>query len=232
MESMTESRKDFTDSPRPRLTDPFIYTKKMSNKRVKRVHISGWLEVFLTDTIVGRIAHYLETPTLFRFLLGVNKELRKKATKSKRWNRIMNYQERVAVLGRIGTRYSEKQNILQKFIRHRLYSSHVCSLCFSYGAYIRPQSYGMKMCGTCGIARGMLVHWDEFRRKHSPPPGVCVSCPVKLLFRHEFDAYEPKYYQEEELYEVGWWRRKPVPKGEFYVMAHTGVHRVVVLNKN
>ena len=40
----------------------------------------NWLVVFLTDTIMGRIAHYLETPVLFQFLLGVCKELRNKAT--------------------------------------------------------------------------------------------------------------------------------------------------------
>lgn len=187
----------------------------MSNKRVKRVHISGWLEVFLADTIMARIAHYLTTPTLFQLLLGVNKELRNRATQTKRWNRIMNYQERVANLGQRGTRYSESQNILQKFIKHLLYSPRVCSFCFACCGwqYDRPQAYGLKMCGACGIARGMLVRWDEFRQMFARPLGVYMRCPNHMLYRHELDTYEPKFYKEEELCEVAWGTTR---KGRFF----------------
>lgn len=180
---------------------------------------------------MARIAHYLTTPTLFRLLLGVSKELRTRATTSARWNRIMNYQTRVAGLCRRATRFSEKQNILQKFVTHRLYSPSVCSFCFgfvhsSHCLYERPQSYGMKMCGHCGIVRGLLVRWGDFHEKFATSPGICVSCPNKMLYRHELDTYEPKFYQERDLHEVwGWYNH---PKEAFCVMDHHGTMMLVV----
>jgi hypothetical protein len=203
----------------------------MSNKRVKRVHISGWLDVFLTDTIMARIAHHLSTPALFQLLLGVNKELRKKATTSKRWNQIMDYQDRVVGICRRATRFSDKQNILQKFVTYRLYSPSVCSFCFafvhaSHCLYERPRSYGMKMCGHCGASRGLLVRWDKFHEHFARSPSLCVSCPDKMLYRHELDTYEPKYYQERELHEVWSWMNPP--KGAFCVMDCHGITKLVM----
>jgi len=126
-------------------------------KRVKRVHISGWLEIFLSDPIMGRIAHYLETPALFRFLLGVSKELRNKALKTTRWNQVMEYVTRLKRDLRIPWTYTEKQNVLTKFLK-RLYRKNICSICFQYkNIRARPGYGGLNMCWDCAGRKNLII---------------------------------------------------------------------------
>jgi hypothetical protein len=176
----------------------------MSNKRVKRVHISGWLEVFLTDTIMARVAHYLDTPTLFRLLLGVNKELRNKATRSKRWNLIMDYQTRMITDLRVIYPYKDNQNLLAKFVK-RLYAKTACSFCFQMIANkkqlkTRPDSECLKSCRNCGHARNVFVDKKDLAVKFVPHPDMYAEIPSEGLWKQELDSFRPTLYTRNELW--------------------------------
>jgi hypothetical protein len=184
----------------------------MSNKRVKRVHISGWLDVFLTDTIMARIAHYLSTPTLFQLLLGVNKELRKKATTSKRWNQIMEYGKRMVKDLRIIYPYLDNQNLLAKFLK-RLYAKSACSFCFQMiGGWNalknRPDSEHLRICASCGRRRGFVLTPGEFATMIALSYGMYAKIPPTILWKHELDYFCPTLYTREELVDVIPWRRR------------------------
>lgn len=176
----------------------------MSNKRVKRVHISGWLEVFLADTIMARIAHYLSTPTLFQLLLGVNKELRKKATTSKRWNQIMEYRRRMVEDLIIFYEYKDNQNLLAKFIK-RLYAKSTCSFCLEMtGARdflkVRPGSNcRLRSCWECGERRKMFVDTKDFAAKFVLHPDLYAEIPWMGIWKEELDGYCPTVYTRHEL---------------------------------
>ncbi len=170
----------------------------MSNKRVKRVHISGWLDVFLADTIMARIAHYLSTPTLFQLLLGVNKELRKKATTSKRWNQIMEYGTRLKRDLKIPWLYKDNQNVLVKFIK-RLYGKTICSTCFQMGRVRqRPGYNGLNMCWTCGIRRKYVVSSAELVKMFLTDADTFLELPQRRLWRDELPIFVPKIYRSDD----------------------------------
>jgi hypothetical protein len=84
--------------------------------------------VFLADPIMARVAHYLDTPALFQFLLGVSKTLRDKATKTDRWNAIMQFQERLCRDLNVVFEPAESQSVLWMFV-NRMYMRCICSLC-------------------------------------------------------------------------------------------------------
>jgi ribosomal protein L37AE/L43A len=180
--------------------------KVIKMKRTKRVHVEGWLHVFFTEPIMERVARYLETRELFPFLLGVCKALRNRAIKSPQWNRIMEYDKRVFyVCHPLGTydgpRYSEKQNILAKFINYVVHSRHTCSFCFRHrGGYIRPDSGGMVMCGGCGVARKLLVSVAELRDIYCGSSAtLCLKLPECLPYRHELNKFVPEVYDQSDL---------------------------------
>lgn len=207
----------------------------MSNKRVKRVHISGWLDVFLADTIMARIAHYLSTPTLFQLLLGVNKELRKKATTSKRWNQIMEYGRRMVEDLRIIYPYMDNQNLLAKFVK-RLYAKTACSFCFQMigGREMlktRPNSVNLRICWRCGKERDMIMTDDDFARVFSRPDAY-LELPRIRMWKHELGDFVPIFYKRCELKDVlPWARRKKDSPRTFHVVGANGKTHLVRLRK-
>jgi hypothetical protein len=172
---------------------------KMKAKRVKYAHINGWLALFMTEPVVEVVARHLETRDLFRFLLGVSKVLRERATKSPRWNRIMQYGERVSTLCMMDKPYSEKQNILAKFLTYQLYDKNgLCSLCFKFWVqYTRPDAYGLRCCEDCGVKRGFLVGHKELASRYlNQALGFSLmKCPRLLPFWDELSSYHPTRYR-------------------------------------
>lgn len=197
----------------------------MSNKRVKRVHISGWLEVFLTDTIMARIAHYLTTPTLFQLLLGVNKELRKRATRSKRWNDSMEYAKRIEE--RFGLVFGKNADNLLAHLMKRLRSKTCCSFCFlasgvPHAVRTRIDSSCLKCCYDCGLKRNLIVSWEDIAEVYVREPWMYAELPNALVWKNELPTLRLRIYTLNELHFL------PVisaAKGSIFVIDWNGIAR-------
>jgi hypothetical protein len=169
------------------------------SKRVKRVHISGWLDLFMTEPIAEAIARHLDTRNLFRFLLGVSKALRERATRSPRWNRIMEYKTRLKRDLGIPHPYTENQNILEKFLK-RLYGKTICSFCFKMvdGIRKRPGCPGLRVCYTCGVKRKLVMSDEELAVMFIHHPDVYLVLFLNP-WRDEMDSFLPCLGKYDEL---------------------------------
>lgn len=172
-----------------------------SSKRVKRVHITGWIDVFLCEPIAEAIARHLDTRNLFRFLLGVSKALRERATRSPRWNRIMEYKTRLKKDLGIPHPYTENQNILEKFLK-RLYGKTICSFCFKMvdGIRERPGCPGLHVCYTCGVKRKFVMSDEELAVMFINRPNMFLVVPREgRPWRHEIASFQPIVRERNEI---------------------------------
>ena len=162
----------------------------------------NWLVVFLTDTIMGRIAHYLETPVLFQFLLGVCKELRNKATKTTRWNWVMRYQERLENDLNVVFKHDDSQNVLDTFLS-RMYTKYICSFCFQLRTedvlLFRPFSDKLQCCNVCRVNRKLVVTDDDFAGRFVLHPDLLVQVPVRQPWTHEYVGIVPRVHARDDL---------------------------------
>jgi len=175
------------------------------SKRVKREHVSGWLMLFCTSTILECIARFLSTPALFQLLLGVSPVLRKKALHhASNWNKTLDYRQRVFDL--CGMVYADMRvNVLRKFIS-RLYRKRVCSLCFrqQYAKgdvlYPRFRARGLKVCLYCSERRKTSVASPmqlAYLYLWEPEQYLFLSEGTPRL--DELDYFRPQIYHESQL---------------------------------
>jgi hypothetical protein len=171
-------------------------------KRTKRVHVEGWVIAFTTEPIMERVARYLDTRELFPFLLAVSKVLRDKATKTPRWNQIMEYERRlVALFGKRKRRYKKNQNVLNVFVKS-LYSFRCCSLCLTSSVliYVRPFAHKMGICMKCGKARGYVISNEALVAMYckDDDDDVWMRLPLHPVWL-PLDHFKPDLYHSSQL---------------------------------
>lgn len=192
-------------------------------KRIKSDdNTTNWLAaVFLADPIMARVAHYLDTPALFQFLLGVSKALRDKATKTDRWNTIMQFQERLLRDLKVVFEPAESQSILWMFV-NRMYMRCICSLC--HQLYIRdvllfrPFCKDLRCCDVCRVTRKLIVTDADFAERFVLHPDLLVQVPIRRPWTHEYVGVVPQVYSRKQL-ELRSCREKP-GDGWFPVVDH------------
>lgn len=164
----------------------------------------NWLTaVFLADPIMARVAHYLDTPALFQFLLGVSKVLRDKATKTDRWNAIMQVRERLCRDVNVVFAPVKGESILWTFVK-RMYMPWMCSLCHRIICgkdvlLLRPFCDKLRCCEECRVARKLVMTDAVFAERFVRHPDLLVQVPVRRPWTHEYVGVVPQVYSIKQL---------------------------------
>jgi hypothetical protein len=182
---------------RPAAIIPVKRTKNDDNNDL------NWLTaVFLADPIMARVAHYLDTPALFQFLLGVSKALRDKATKTDRWNAIMQFQKRLLRDLNVVFEPAESQSVLWMFV-NRMYTRCICSLCHQLYTrdvlLFRPFCKDLRCCDVCRVSRKLIVTDADFAERFVRHPDLLVQVPVRRPWTHEYVGVVLQVYSRKQL---------------------------------
>ncbi len=185
---------------RVRRPDAIVPVKRTKNDDNNSIN---WLTaVFLADPIMARVAHYLDTPALFQFLLGVSKVLRDKATKTDRWNAIMQFRERLQMYLNAPVKSSKTESILKIFV-DRMYMRRMCSFCHHIHPEeelaLRPFCKDLRCCEECRVARKLVMTDAVFAERFVRHPDLLVQVPVRRPWTHEYVGIVPQVYSRKQL---------------------------------